>query len=227
MDSERELAVRAGRELADASADDVVRWAADRYADRLVLTSNMSNAVLVHLASRLVPGIDVIFLDTGYHFPETLGTRDAVRAAMDVRVVDVRPALSVAEQDAEHGARLYERAPDECCRMRKVEPLRLALTGYQAWMTGLRREESPARARIPVVGWDSRFGLVKVNPLARWTTEQLHAYADEHHVLVNPLLSEGYSSIGCAPCTRKVAPGEDLRGGRWPGRRKSECGLHA
>lgn len=221
------LAEQAGRELEEATAEEVVRWAVDTFGDDLCVASNMQDAVLIHVVAQVKPGVDVLFLETGYHFAETVGTRDAVAATMPINLIDVTPRRTVAEQDAEFGPRLYERAPDQCCRMRKVEPLKAALAPYRAWITGIRRDEAPTRADTPVVSWDKAFGLVKVNPLARWTAEQLYAYADEHGVLVNPLISEGYLSIGCAPCTRAVQPGEDPRAGRWSGTTKTECGLHA
>lgn len=220
------LARLAGAELEEASAADVVRWAADTFGDRVCVTASMADAVLVHLASQARPGVDVVFLDTGYHFPETLGTRDAVAVAYPVHVVNVTPEQTVAEQDAQHGPRLYERDPDQCCHLRKVLPLQRALTGYDAWMTGLRRDESPTRADTPVVAWDERRQKVKIAPLARWTEADVEAYVAEHGILVNPLLAEGYPSIGCAPCTRRPAPGEDPRAGRWAGFLKTECGIH-
>ncbi len=145
---------------------------------------------------------------------------------LDVTVVDVTPRLTVAEQDAEHGPRLHDRDPAACCRMRKVEPLRGALAGYEAWVTGVRREEGPTRADTPLVTFDEQFGLVKVNPLAAWTFDEVVDHATEHRVPVNLLLSDGYPSIGCEPCTRRVEPGEDPRSGRWAGSSKTECGLH-
>ncbi|MEU1372579.1 phosphoadenylyl-sulfate reductase [Streptomyces triculaminicus] len=222
----RRLAERAGRELEDAPALEILRWAADTFGERLCVTSSMEDAVVAHLAARAFPGVDVVFLDTGYHFPETLGTRDAVEAVMDVRVVTITPRHSVAEQDAAYGPKLHDRDPDRCCALRKVEPLTRGLAGYDAWATGLRRDESPTRAGTPVVGWDARRGKVKVAPIARWTQDDVDAYVAEHGVLTNPLLMDGYASVGCAPCTRKVREGEDVRAGRWAGRGKTECGLH-
>ncbi|MEU8581395.1 phosphoadenylyl-sulfate reductase [Streptomyces abikoensis] len=221
-----QLARDAGRELEDAPALEILRWAADTFGERFCVTASMADAVVAHLASRVRPGVDVVFLDTGYHFPETIGTRDAVEAVMDVRVLTLTPRLSVAEQDVAHGPRLYERDPDLCCRMRKVEPLAEGLAGYDAWATGLRRDESPTRAGTPVVGWDARRGKVKVSPIARWTEADVDAYVAEHGVLVNPLLTDGYTSVGCAPCTRRTLAGEDARAGRWSGTGKTECGLH-
>lgn len=224
---EREqLATQAGRELEDASAPEILSWAADTFGERFCVTSSMEDAVVAHLASRARPGVDVVFLDTGYHFPETIGTRDAVAAVMDVRLITLTPRRSVAEQDAVHGPRLHDRDPDLCCALRKVKPLEEGLRAYDAWATGLRRDESPARAHTPVVGWDARRGKVKVSPIARWTQDDVDAYVAEHGVLTNPLLQDGYASVGCAPCTRRVREGEDARAGRWAGRAKTECGLH-
>ncbi|MER7409600.1 MULTISPECIES: phosphoadenylyl-sulfate reductase [Streptomyces] len=222
----RALAERAGRELEEAPALEVLRWAADTFGHRFCVTSSMEDAVVAHLASRVLPGVRVVFLDTGYHFPETIGTRDAVAAVMDVEVVTLTPRQTVAEQDAEHGPRLHDRDPDLCCALRKVRPLQEGLREYDAWATGLRRDESPTRAGTPVVGWDERRQKVKVAPLARWSQRDVDAYVAEHGVLTNPLLSDGYASIGCAPCTRRVSAGEDARAGRWAGRDKTECGLH-
>ncbi|MEU3713052.1 phosphoadenylyl-sulfate reductase [Streptomyces catenulae] len=221
-----QLAERAGRELEEADPLDILRWAAETFGPRFCVTSSMEDAVVAHLASRVAPGVDVVFLDTGYHFPETLGTRDAVAAVLDVNVLTLTPRRTVAEQDAEHAPKLHDRDPDLCCALRKVEPLERGLAGYDAWATGLRRDESPTRAGTPVVGWDARRGKVKVSPIARWTQADVDAYVTEHGVLTNPLLQDGYASVGCAPCTRRVLAGEDARAGRWAGRNKTECGLH-
>ncbi|MFD7923085.1 phosphoadenylyl-sulfate reductase [Streptomyces sp. NPDC059740] len=222
----RELAERAGRELEDASPLEILRWAAQTFGNRFCVTSSMEDAVVAHLASRAMPGVDVVFLDTGYHFPETIGTRDAVAAVMDVNVLTLTPRQTVAEQDAEHGPRLHDRDPDLCCALRKVAPLEEGLRGYDAWATGLRRDESPSRANTAVVGWDERRGKVKIAPIARWTQADVESYVAEHGVLTNPLLTDGYASVGCAPCTRRVLAGEDARAGRWAGTEKTECGLH-
>ncbi|MEV5676069.1 phosphoadenylyl-sulfate reductase [Streptomyces sp. NPDC052179] len=221
-----ELAGQAGRELEDASASDILKWATGTFGTRFCVTSSMEDAVVAHLASRVLPGVDVVFLDTGYHFPETIGTRDAVQAVMDVNVITLTPRQSVAEQDAEHGPKLHDRNPDLCCALRKVEPLEDGLRSYTAWATGLRRDESPTRANTPVVGWDEKRRKVKVSPIARWTQDDVDAYVAEHGVLTNPLLMDGYASVGCEPCTRRVLEGEDARAGRWAGRGKTECGLH-
>lgn len=222
----RDVVDRAAPGLARASAEEVLAWAAEEFGLQMAVACSMADAVLPHLVSRFVPGVDVLFLDTGYHFPETVGTRDAVEATLPVRIVDVKPLLTVAEQDERYGKDLFSHDPTACCRMRKVEPLAEQLIGYEAWVTGVRREESPTRTDTPLVGWDHTHSMVKINPLAAWTFDELVDYAHTHGVLVNPLLEDGYPSIGCAPCTRRVAPGEDLRSGRWAGFTKVECGIH-
>jgi phosphoadenosine phosphosulfate reductase len=166
-------------------------------------------------------------LDTGYHFAETIGTRDAVEAVYDVRVLNITPEHTVAEQDELLGKDLFARTPSECCRLRKVAPLSKVLRGYSAWVTGLRRAEAPTRAGAPLISFDEAFGLVKINPLAAWSDDDVQSYIDENDVLVNPLVYEGYPSIGCAPCTAKPVEGADPRSGRWQGLSKTECGLHA
>lgn len=222
----QQVAERGAVELADAPAAEILRWTAETFGDRFVVASNMQDAVLVHLAVQARAGVDVLFLETGYHFAETLGTRDAVAAVYGVNVVEAKAELSVAQQDEAHGKDLFAREPDRCCAMRKVAPLKASLAGYDAWVTGVRRVEAPTRAGTPVVTWDAAFGLVKVNPIAAWTDDDMAAYIDEHSILVNPLVDAGYPSIGCAPCTVKPLPGADPRSGRWAGRAKTECGLH-
>ncbi|MGH3413091.1 MAG: phosphoadenylyl-sulfate reductase [Marmoricola sp.] len=215
-----------GAELELAPAEDIVEWAAATFGERFCVTSSMADAVLAHVASQVAPGIDVVFLETGYHFAETTGTRDAVAATLPVNVVDVTPEQTVAEQDAAYGKDLFARDPDLCCALRKVQPLTRLLSGYDAWATGLRRAETHNRVIAPVVGWDESKQMVKVSPLARWSDEDVERYIAENDVLVNPLQYDGYPSIGCWPCTRRVNPGEDPRSGRWAGTNKTECGIH-
>jgi phosphoadenosine phosphosulfate reductase len=222
----RELARRAGEELEGADPVDILGWAVTQFGRHWCVTSSMADAVVPHLASRVLPGVDVIFLDTGYHFAETIGTRDAVAATLPVTVRSITPPQSVAEQDAAYGPRMHERDPDRCCALRKVAPLARTLSGYAAWASGLRRDEAVTRREAKVVEWDEKRGMVKLNPIAAWTQADVDAYIAEHGVLVNPLLSDGYGSIGCAPCTRRQQPGEDARAGRWAGTGKLECGLH-
>ncbi|MBU1801622.1 phosphoadenylyl-sulfate reductase [Nocardioides sp.] len=222
----RELVSHWGAELELAPAETIIEWAAATFGERFAITSSMGDAVLADVASKVVPGIDVVFLDTGYHFAETIGTRDAVAHTLDVNLLSITPKQSVAEQDAEYGKDLYKTDPDLCCALRKVKPLADSLADYDAWATGLRRAETHNRVVAPVIGWDAKKGKVKVSPLARWSDEQFERYIQDNGVLVNPLVYDGYPSIGCAPCTRRVAPGDDPRSGRWAGTNKTECGIH-
>ena len=222
----RTLAEQAAKELQDAPAEDVIRWATETFGKRICITSSMSDAVIVHLTSAIAPGIDVVFLDTGYHFPETIGTRDAVSAVYPVNLINVTPSRTVEEQDAELGPRLYGRNPDLCCYLRKVEPLERSLKNYDAWITGVRREETLSRRGTKVVEFDEKRQMVKVNPIIEWTSEQVDEYIAEGGVLVNPLVYDGYPSIGCRTCTMRVEPGADPRSGRWAGTGKTECGIH-
>jgi len=220
------LALTAAQELEGASPQDVLRWAVDTFGERFVISSSMGDGVLASLAAGVASGIDVVFLDTGYHFAETIGTRDAVAHVYDVNVRTVLPLLSVTQQDSQYGAELWRSDPDRCCAMRKVEPLTRALADYDAYASGIRRDESPTRAGTAVVEWDDKRGKVKVNPLVAWSQDDGDAYISDNDILVNPLVEDGYPSIGCGPCTHRVAPGEDPRSGRWKGSQKTECGLH-
>ncbi|MBV6761187.1 MULTISPECIES: phosphoadenylyl-sulfate reductase [Rhodococcus] len=233
----RLLAAQGAASLEGASARELLQWTEDTfgagaseatgYRNSYIVASNMQDGVLVHLAAQIHPGVDVLFLDTGYHFAETIGTRDAVEQVYGVNVINARAEASVAEQDAAEGKDLFAREPNRCCALRKVAPLKKTLAGYKAWVTGIRRVEAPTRANAPLISFDDAFGLVKINPIAAWSDEDMQSYIDEHSILVNPLVDEGYPSIGCAPCTSKPAPGSDPRSGRWAGQAKTECGLHA
>lgn len=201
----------------DADALEVIGWASERYKSELCIAASMADAVLIDLAVRVDPDVVVIFIDTGYHFPETMATLETVqqRYALNVQVVRFGAPLD----------NLWTRDPDACCAARKVRPFREALRGRSAWMSGIRRVQSPARAVAQFVERD-RDGLVKVNPLLRWTDKDVRDYIAAHDVPVNPLVKQDFPSIGCWPCTRVVEPGEDPRAGRWAGRDKTECGLH-
>ena len=223
----RDLARRGAADLDGAGARELLAWTDEHFGSGYVVASNMQDAVLIDLASKVRPGVDVLFLDTGYHFAETIGTRDAVASVYDITVVNVTPEHSVADQDLLMGTNLFERDPGECCRLRKVVPLRSALRNYSAWVTGIRRVEAPTRAAAPLISFDEAFNLVKINPLAAWTDANMEAYIQANDILVNPLVDEGYPSIGCAPCTAKPVAGADPRSGRWQGLAKTECGLHA
>jgi phosphoadenosine phosphosulfate reductase len=220
------LAEQAGRDLDGASALEILGWADEQFGPSWAVASSMADSVLPSLAAKVRPGVDILFLDTGYHFAETIGTRDAVAATLPVNIRTIAPRQTVEQQDASFGARLYERNPDQCCALRKVMPLRNALKDYSAWASGLRRDEASTRADVRVVEWDEQRSMVKLNPIAAWTQDDVDRYITENGVLVNPLLSDGYGSIGCWPCTRRIAPGEDARAGRWAGSNKVECGLH-
>jgi len=221
-----ELARAAQPTLDGAPAEAVLEWAADTFGPRFCVTSSMADGVLAHLASRVAPGVDIVFLDTGLHFPQTLRVRDQVEATMPVRVLSIQPVQTVGQQDGQYGPRLFNRDPDACCALRKVEPLERALHDYDAWAAGARRGETAARANLREVDFDAGRGKVKVSPLARWSDADVAAYIERYDVPVNELLNQGYGSIGCWPCTRKVKPGEDPRAGRWAAFDKTECGLH-
>lgn len=244
-DQLRDIAEKGAADLgSDATPEELIRWTAQTFGTNFVVASNMQDAALVDLAVKnidreLLDGdpVKVLFLDTGYHFAETIGTRDAVEQVYNhsaprfgrpgVEMVNLTPEQSVAEQDELLGRNLFARDPGECCRLRKVVPLKAGLAGYDAWITGIRRVEAPTRANAPLISFDEGFGLVKINPIAAWSDETMQDYIDTNGVLVNPLVDEGYPSIGCAPCTAKPEPGSDPRSGRWAGRAKTECGLHA
>jgi len=220
-----DLADQANRDLEGASALEILTWAHSEFGSKLVVTSSMADTVLIHLAEQVAPGIDVIFLDTGYHFVETIGTRDAVKLVHNVNVINVTPEQTVAEQDATWGKDLFARNPDQCCALRKVAPLGKALEPYAAWATGLRRADSAARAATQVVSWDAKRKLIRVAPIAAWTDADVARYIEFNSLMINPLLEDGYSSIGCEPCTSRASQ-DDPRAGRWAGFAKTECGIH-
>ena len=222
---QRQLAREASHELENASATEILQWASTEFGSRLVVTSSLADTVMIHLAEQVAPGIDVIFLDTGYHFAETLGTRDAVAAVHNVNLISLTPDHTPAEQDAIWGKDLFATNPDLCCAMRKTQPLDRALKNYSAWASGVRRADSPARAKTPIVSWDSRRELIKISPIAKWSDADVADYIEQNSLMVNPLLDDGYLSIGCAPCTARPMPG-DPRSGRWAGLAKTECGIH-
>ena len=205
------------RRFDGSPASTIIRWAVDTFGSRLCLTSSMQDTVLIDLAVKVDPGIEVVFLDTGYHFPETLATAAQAKERYDLRLVVPPVPLPLDDQ--------WMDDPDGCCAARKVAPLERALAGKAAWLTGLRRGETAARATAPVIARDRR-GMVKVNPLATWSDADVAGYAADHGLITNPLLSQGYPSIGCWPCTRQVGAQEDPRAGRWTGFAKTECGLH-
>jgi phosphoadenosine phosphosulfate reductase len=222
----RKVAEQAREELADATAAEALAWTAETFGDSFIVASNMQDAVLIDLAVQAKPAVDVLFLQTGYHFAETIGTRDAVELTYpSVRIVNAEAEQPVADQEAEFGL-LNKTDPARCCALRKVVPLRNTLARYDAWVTGVRRVDAATRANTPIVQWDDRNGLVKVNPIAAWTDDEFNGYIAANGIIENPLVGAGYLSIGCAPCTAKPLPGQDARSGRWAGLAKTECGLH-
>ena len=213
---EEDLAAISERfETAPASA--VIRWAVETFGDSIALAASFEDIVLIDLATKVAPGIEVVFLDTEAHFPETLSFVEEVRARYGLNLTVTKPGPEAAAHPC---------GTEQCCQFRKVEPLRRALAGRRAWLTSLKRTDGPTRADAPVVGWDASFGLVKVNPLVTWTDDDIASYLADHGLPVHPLVPQGYRSIGCAPTTRPVGEGEDPRSGRWSGLDKSECGLH-
>ncbi|MEM1022419.1 MAG: phosphoadenylyl-sulfate reductase [Myxococcota bacterium] len=218
----------ADRVLQEARPESLLRSAVEAFGDGLVLTTafGLEGSVLVDMVGRLGLPIRIVTLDTGLFFSRTHETWRRLEARHGLRIEALRPRMDLAKQAASYGEALWERAPDLCCQIRKVEPLRELLSEATAWITGLRRDQTPERAATPRVGQDGRFGVVKISPLAHWSVDQVRAYLETHRVPYNPMFDEGYPSIGCEPCTSQVEAGEDPRAGRWKGHDKRECGLH-
>jgi phosphoadenosine phosphosulfate reductase len=215
--------------LETASPKEILAWAVERYFPKLTMATAFGpeGCVILHLLSEVEPRVHVFNLDTGYQFAETLDLRDRIAKRYGIEVEMKQPALSVADYEAQHGGPLYKTQPDRCCFDRKVTVLQQAAVGFDAWMSGIRRDQSPDRAKAPIVGWDKKFGLVKVSPLANSTKQDIWRMITDHDIPYNPLHDQGFTSIGCWPCTRAVAFGEDERAGRWSGFAKTECGLHS
>ncbi|QXB19155.1 phosphoadenylylsulfate reductase (thioredoxin) [Corynebacterium coyleae] len=212
--------------LHNAPASEILQWANEYAPGPLVVTLSMENTVLAELAERHLPGADFLFLDTDYHFPETLEVADQVEARYPShRLVRAKAHLTRAQQDETYGPNLYLRAPGACCRMRKVEPLAVHMSPYAGWITGLRRADGPTRADAPALSLDAT-GRLKISPLVTWSLEDTAAFERDNDLIIHPLTRKGYPSIGCATCTLPVAEGEDPRAGRWAFATKTECGLH-
>ncbi|WP_296212310.1 phosphoadenylyl-sulfate reductase [Corynebacterium sp. YSMAA1_1_F7] len=213
--------------LEGASAEDIMEWVAEHVPGKIAVTMSMQDTVLAELAEgRLAKErTELVFLDTGYHFAETLETRDKVQQRYTLPLENITPVLSREEQDKVYGPRLYSRDNTACCRMRKVEPLARMLNPFNAWITGVRRVDNALRANTPVLDVD-RTGRLKINPIVAWSDEDVEAYITDHDLIINPLTKQGYPSIGCETCTLPVAEGQDPRSGRWAGSNKTECGLH-
>ncbi len=209
-------------------AERLLRWSFEHYHPRLAIASGFGaeGMVLIDLASRIRRDVHIFTLDTDFLFSETYILIGRVQERYGINIELVRPSLTPEEQARQFGPALWKSNPDECCRLRKVEPLRKKLSGLRAWITASRRDQTPARAQARKVDWDSQFGLVKINPLADWSSERVWNYIREHNVPYNPLHDRNYPSIGCTHCTRASRPGEAPRAGRWAGLDKTECGLH-
>jgi phosphoadenosine phosphosulfate reductase len=210
-------------------AEDVLAWAGQRFAPRLTFATGFGaeGCVLIDLVARFRVPVDVFTLDTGLLFPETYDLWRTLEARYGLSIRRIQPAQTVAEQAATYGDALWQHGPSRCCDLRKVTPLEAHLRSYDAWISAIRRDQTKARSTARAIEWDERFGLVKVNPLIRWTKSQVWAYLHEHDVPYNPLHDHGFPSVGCVPCTSAVGAGEDDRAGRWRGLVKTECGLHA
>lgn len=210
-------------------AAELVKYALERFSPKVAIASSFGaeDVVLIHLAAQAQPNFRVFTLDTDFLFPETYALIDAIEQRYRIKVERAKPRLKPDEQAQELGEALWSREPDRCCNIRKVEPLTNKLAELDAWVTGIRRDQAPTRANARKLEWDSKFGLIKINPLADWKWEQVWDYIRSHSIPYNPLHDQDYPSIGCTYCTRPVRAGEDLRAGRWSGFQKTECGLHA
>ncbi len=210
---------------------DLLAEAVKRFAPKIVVACSFGaeDVVLVDMVQRIDPSIPLFYLDTDFLFPETYATRDRIVERYGLKpaqVIQVKSLLTPEQQAAQYGEALWSTDPDRCCQLRKVEPLTRVLKGFDAWITGIRRDQSPTRANASMIEWDGKFELVKVNPLARWTWAEVWTYIKVYEVPYNPLHDQNYPSIGCTYCTAPVAPGEDPRAGRWKNFTKTECGLH-
>ena len=210
---------------------DMLAYAIEKYQPKIVLACSFGaeDVVLVDMVHRINPAVPLFYLDTDFLFPETYATRERVIEQYELRpaqVIQVKSLLTPQQQAESYGEELWTREPDRCCHLRKVEPLTRVLKGYSAWITGIRRDQAPSRANAGLIEWDQKFELVKINPLARWTSADVWTYIKVYEVPYNPLHDQNYPSIGCTYCTAPVAPGDDPRAGRWKNFAKTECGLH-
>ncbi|MBA9087377.1 phosphoadenosine phosphosulfate reductase [Fontibacillus solani] len=214
-------------ELESATPEEIIAWAVETFPNITFACSfGAEDVVLVDMLQKISPSTDIFYLDTDFHFQETYVTRDIITDKYDLEFVRVSPLITPEEQAAQHGEELWKSDPNACCNIRKVEPLTRILSQYEAWITGIRRDQAPTRANSKKIEYDNKFGLVKFNPIAGWTSEDVWNYIRENEVIYNPLHDRNYPSIGCEYCTRPVMPGEDPRAGRWSGSDKTECGLH-
>lgn len=220
---------RESHRLESATPEEIIRWASDRFAPHLTMATAFGpeGCVILSILARIAPQTYVFNLDTGYQFQQTLDLRNRIAEKYGIEVDMLQPELTVPEYEALHGGPLYQSNPTQCCFDRKIKVLRSAASRHHAWMSGIRRDQSTDRAVAPIVGWDNKFNLVKISPLANWTKQDVWNRIVAEDIPYNPLHDQGYPSIGCWPCTRAVVEGEaDERAGRWSGTAKTECGLH-
>lgn len=226
LEKERIIAEAAER-FESESVEELLKFAVDTFPNIVLACSfGAEDVALVHMLQKVRPGTDIFYLDTDFHFKETYETRDILAEKYNINFVQVKPKLTPEEQAAKFGEALWKTDPNQCCNIRKVDPLTEVLGRYEAWITGIRRDQAPTRANAKKVEYDVKFGLVKFNPLASWTWDDVWNYIRDNDVPYNPLHDQNFPSIGCEHCTRPVAPGEDPRAGRWSGTNKTECGLH-
>ena len=220
---------RASQALEAAEPPDIIRWAVDRYGGRLTMATAFGpeGCLIIHWLATIAPRTFVFNLDTGYQFKETLELRDRIARRYGIEVSLERPDSTVEDYEKLHGGPLHGTDPNRCCADRKIAVIRRVLTGFDAWMSGIRRDQSDDRSIAPIVGWDKKFGVVKISPLANWTKAKVWDAIVREDIPYNPLHDQGYMSIGCWPCTRSITFGEDERAGRWSGTAKTECGLHS
>jgi len=218
----------ASSDLETASPQQILAWAIGRFAPRFTMATAFGpeGMVLIHMLAEIAPETPIFNLETGYQFPETLELRERVKNRYGIEVELKMPEQTVEEYESSHGGPLYETDPSQCCFDRKIKLLHESVKGMDAWASAIRRDQSLDRARAPIVGWDKKFSLIKVSPLANWTKAQVWKMITDHEIPYNPLHDQGYTSVGCWPCTRAVRLGEDDRAGRWSGSSKTECGLH-
>lgn len=217
----------AAEKFENQSPEALIELAVEKFPNiTLACSFGAEDVVLVDMLQKVSPKSDIFYLDTNVHFKETYETRDRLQQHYGLEFVQVLPKLTLEEQAAQYGDELWKSQPNQCCNIRKVDPLTDILKNYDAWITGIRRDQAPTRANAKKVEYDTKFGLVKFNPLASWTTEDVWNYIRSNNIIYNPLHDRNYPSIGCEHCTRQVAVGEDPRAGRWAGFEKTECGLH-
>ena len=228
--SEQEIETlrRRSEALESASPEEIIRWAVETYFPKLTMATAFGpeGCLILAMLAQIEPRVHVFNLDTGYQFQETLQMRDRIAQQYGIEVSLERPVLTVEEFEAAHGGPLYRTDSNRCCHERKIQVLKRVAVGFDAWMSGIRRDQSPHRAQAPIVGWDKKFGLVKISPLANWSKQDVWARIIKDKVPYNPRHDQGYPSVGCRPCTRAVGQTEDERAGRWTGEAKTECGLH-